>query len=127
LPEKFATLSFQFHGKTLNGTPEQRERSKRAVDATSSTLGFAVGKLYVNQYFSPQAKQQVEAMVENIIAAFAARLDQLQWMTPETRKKARAKLESVTVAVGYPDQWPSLDGLEISAEDPLTNAINAAK
>src|SRR5699024_4194655 len=62
LPKKYADLAFDFHGKTLNGVPQQRERSKRAVASTSSNLGFAVGKLYVDKYFSPEAKQQVQQM-----------------------------------------------------------------
>ena len=127
LPKPFADLAFDFHGKTLNGVPQQRERSKRAVAATSSNLGFAVGKLYVEKYFSPEAKQQVQQMVHNLIAAFHTRLKTLDWMTPETRKKAAAKLDTLEVAVGYPDHWPSYDGLKITDDDPVTNAVNVAK
>ncbi|HET6586618.1 MAG TPA: M13 family metallopeptidase, partial [Oleiagrimonas sp.] len=127
LPEKFADLSFQFHSHTLAGVPQQRERSKRAVSATDSALGFAVGQLYVEKYFSPEAKQQVQQLVQNLIAAFHTRLKTLDWMTPETRAKAADKLDTLKVKVGYPDHWPSYDGLKISADDPLTNAINVSK
>ncbi|HET7301012.1 MAG TPA: M13 family metallopeptidase [Oleiagrimonas sp.] len=127
LPKKFADLSFEFHGKTLNGVPQQQERSKRAVASTSSALGFAVGKLYVEKYFSPEAKQQTQQLVHNLIAAFHTRLKTLSWMTPETRQKASDKLDTLKVAVGYPDHWPSYDGLKISNDDPLTNAINLSK
>ncbi|MDN5864962.1 MAG: M13 family metallopeptidase [Gammaproteobacteria bacterium] len=127
LPKEFARLSFEFHQRTLSGVPEQRERSKRAVEATSHALGFAVGKLYVDQYFSPEAKHKVEDLVHNLIVAFDGRLDALEWMTPATRKMARAKLEALEVAVGYPEHWPSYEGLEISADDPVTNAINVAR
>lgn len=127
LPEKFAKLHFEFHQHTLSGVPQQRERWKRAVAATSNALGMAVGKLYVDKYFPASAKHDVQAMVDNIIAAFGARLDTLDWMTPETREKARAKLDSITVAVGYPEQWPSYEGLNVNDDNPLLNAINAGK
>lgn len=127
LPKSFADLAFQFHGHTLSGIPQQRERSKRAVSATGNALGFAVGKLYAEKYFPAEAKQQAEQMVDNLVAAFRERLDKLDWMTPETREKAKEKLATLEVQVGYPDQWPSHDGLEISADDPLTNAINVSK
>ncbi|HET7611569.1 MAG TPA: M13 family metallopeptidase [Rhodanobacteraceae bacterium] len=127
LPKKFADLSFQFHDHTLQGVPQQRERSKRAVDATSEALGFAVGQLYVERYFPAPAKQQVEQLVQNLIAAFNTRLETLEWMTPATREKARAKLKTLRVQVGYPDHWPSYDGLEITADDPLTNELNVSR
>ncbi len=127
LPKKFADLNFDFHGKTLNGIPQQRERSKRAVAATGDALGFAVGKLYVEKYFPPEAKKQAEDMVYNLIAAFGERLATLDWMTPETRAKAREKLATLKVQVGYPNTWPSYTDLEISADDPLTNAMNVSR
>jgi putative endopeptidase len=127
LPKKFADLSFQFHSHALQGVPQQRERSKRAVDATSEALGFAVGQLYVERYFPASAKQQVEQLVQNLIAAFNTRLETLEWMTPSTREKARAKLKTLRVQVGYPDHWPSYDGLEITADDPLTNELNVSR
>ncbi len=127
LPKKFADLAFEFHGHTLNGVPQQRERWKRAVDATNTDLGMAVGKLYVDEYFPASAKQQVKQMVDNLLAAFHQRLETLDWMTPATRKKAAAKLDSIRVEVGYPEHWPSYDSLEVSADDPLTNAIHAGK
>lgn len=127
LPQKFADLAFEFHGHVLNGVPEQRERWKRAVDATNTDLGMAVGRLYVEKYFPASAKRETEDMVQNIIAAFRSRLDDLDWMTPATREKAAAKLDTLRVEVGYPEHWPSWDGLEVAADDPLTNAVNAEK
>lgn len=127
LPKAFADLSFEFHSHTLSGIPEQRERAKRAVDATSNALGMAVGKLYVQQYFPASSKQQAEQLVQNLIDAFKPRLDTLQWMTPATREKAAAKLGTLQVHVGYPNEWPSYDGLDITADDPLTNAINVER
>jgi putative endopeptidase len=127
LPKPFADLSFEFHEKTLQGVPEQKARWKRAVAATNHALGFAVGKLYVEKYFPPSAKAKIQDLVHNLIAAFGARIHDLTWMQPETKKKAEAKLKTLKVKVGYPDTWPSYKSLTVSDDDPVTNAINAAK
>ncbi len=127
LPKTYADLAFQFHGHTLQGVPQQRPRQKRAVAATSEALGDAVGQIYVKNYFPASAKKQAQKLVHNLIAAFHTRLDKLTWMTPATRKKAAAKLDAIRVEVGYPDHWPSYAGLEISADDPLTNAMHVSK
>jgi putative endopeptidase len=127
LPKPFAKLSFEFHKKTLQGVPEQKARWKRAVAATNHALGFAVGKLYVEKYFPPSAKAKIQDLVHNLIAAFGARIHDLTWMQPETKKKTEAKLKTLKVKVGYPESWPSYKGLTITDNDPLTNAINAEK
>lgn len=127
LPKKFADLSFRFHDHTLQGVPEQKARWKRAVAATNHALGFAVGKLYVEQYFPPSAKAKIQDLVHNLIAAFGNRIDDLTWMQAQTKKKAKAKLKTLKVKVGYPEHWPSYAGLKITDDDPLTNAINAEK
>ncbi len=129
LPSAFANLHFGFHGKVLSGVPQQQPRAKRAIAATSSALGDAVGKIYVKQYFPPEAKKQVEALVHNLIAAFGSRLDTLSWMTPQTRAKAREKLSTLKVFVGYPDpgHWRSYADLKVSAGNPLANAIAVSK
>src|SRR5262245_14058017 len=92
LPQAFDDESFAFYGKALTGTQQKRERWKRAIDATSGALGEAVGRLYVARYFPASEKARVEAMVKNEIAAFARRIDRLDWMTPATKAKAKAKL-----------------------------------
>ena len=121
LPKPFATERFKFYGTTLNGIPQQSDRWKRAVNNTSATLGDAVGKLYVKQYFPPEAKAKIQAMVKNIIAAFGRRIDNLTWMTPATRAKAKAKLDTLYVGVGYPEHWRDYSGLKILRDDPLGN------
>ena len=122
LPKAFADERFNFYGRTLNGVPQQRERSKRAVNATSNALGDAVGKLYVKRYFPPEAKAKVQEMVKNIILAFGRRIDNLDWMSPATRAKAKAKLDTLYVGVGYPEHWRDYAGLKIVRDDPLGNA-----
>src|SRR5215510_6485710 len=122
LPKPFATERFKFYGTTLNGVPRQAGRWKRAVNNTSAALGDAVGKLYVKRYFSPEAKATIQAMVKNIIAAFGRRIDKLTWMSPATRAKAKEKLGTLYVGVGYPEHWRDYSGLKILRDDPLGNA-----
>jgi len=121
LPKAYATLSFNFYGTTLQGTPKQQDRWKRAVSATNTDLGDAVGQLYVKQYFPASSKAKVEDMVKNIVAAFDQRLDTLPWMTPATRAKAKEKIATLRVSVGYPDTWRDYSALQIRADDPLGN------
>ena len=126
LPKAFVDESFAFEGTALTGTPTQRDRWKRGVDATSDALGEAVGKLYVAAYFPAAAKQKVESLVKNILAAFDRRIDALTWMAPATKTKAKAKLAALKVAVGYPDRWRDYSGLEVIKGDALGNATRAA-
>jgi len=122
LPKSFASERFKFYSTTLNGIPQQSERWKRAVNNTSADLGDVVGKLYVKQYFPPDAKAKIQAMVKNIVAAFGKRIDNLTWMTPATKAKAKAKLGTLYVGVGYPEHWRDYSGLKILRDDPLGNA-----
>ncbi len=125
LPAKFDQQSFAFYGTVLSGAQVQRDRWKRAVGATNAALGFAVGKLYTEQYFSPEEKARAEAMVTNIIAAFNERIDRLDWMAPSTKKEAKAKLAVLKVGVGYPDVWPSYAGLRVVPGDAYGNMERA--
>jgi putative endopeptidase len=126
LPKAFADLSFDFYGRTLSGTPQQRDRWKRAVGATSSDLGDAVGKIYVAKYFPASSRARIEQLVKNLLAAFDARIDTLQWMTPATRQKAKAKIATLRVSVGYPDAWRDYSSLQIKPDDALGNHLRAA-
>ncbi len=125
LPQVVYARSFDLYGRTLTGTPEPRPRWKRALDATSEALGDAVGQLYVKRWFPPQAREQVRTMVGNLVTAFGRRIDALAWMTPATRAKARAKLATLRVGVGYPDTWRDHRGLEIRRDDALGNLLRA--
>jgi putative endopeptidase len=122
LPAAFDREAFAFFGQTLSGSPEQATRQKRAVEAASRALGFAVGREYVERYFPASAKQRAEAMVAGIIAAFDRRIDGLAWMAPTTKAEAKAKLRTIRVSVGYPDRWPAYAGLEVVAGDAYGNA-----
>ena len=121
LPKAFVDENFDFHGHVLSGTPALRERWKRGVAATNGALGEAVGKLYVEHYFSPAEKARAAAMVKNLVAAFAQRIDSLEWMAPQTKVKAKEKLATLKVGVGYPDKWRDYSGLKITRGDALGN------
>jgi putative endopeptidase len=125
LPKAFVDEAFAFYGKVLSGTPQLRDRWKRAVDSTGWALGDAVGRLYVQRYFPPEARAQVQAMVGEIIAAFGRRIDNLAWMAPKTKAGAKAKLSTLVVGIGYPDKWRDYSKLEIVRGDALGNAFRA--
>jgi predicted metalloendopeptidase len=127
LPKAFVEESFAFHGKVLAGTQVLRERWKRGVDATSEALGEAVGKLYVQRYFSAAEKARVEGMVKNLVVAFGARIDKLDWMATQTKIRAKEKLATLKVGVGYPDKWRDYSGLKVIRGDALGNAQRAEK
>ena len=125
LPKAFVDEHFAFHERTLSGTPQPPPRWKRAVGETDTALGEAVGQLYVEKYFPPSEKARAEAMVKNLIAAFAARIDKLEWMAPQTRAEAKAKLAVLKVGVGYPDHWRDYSGLRVMPGDAFGNAERA--
>jgi predicted metalloendopeptidase len=126
LPKACVEEAFRFHGMQIQGVAKQRERWKRGVDATSDALGEAVGKLYVAKYFSPSEKARAQKLAANILAAFGRRIDQLTWMTDDTKAKAKAKLAGLKVGVGYPDKWIDYSRLEIVRGDAFGNAERAA-
>jgi putative endopeptidase len=125
LPKAFADEGFTFYGKTLNGVPAQRPRWQRGVDATSGALGEVVGRLYVERHFPPEAKAKVRAMVDDITRAFGRRIDGLAWMTPETKAKAKAKVATLYVGVGYPDKWIDYASLQTAKDDAVGNLLRA--
>ena len=125
LSKAFVDENFAFYGKVLAGTPQLRERWKRAVGSANFSMGDAVGRLYVQHYFPPEAKAKAQAMVADLVQAFGQRIDKLTWMSPQTRAKAKEKLKTLKVGVGYPDVWRDYSGLEISRDNPLDNAYNA--
>jgi putative endopeptidase len=122
LPKAVVEENFAFYGKVLNGTPKQRDRWKRAVANINDSLGDAVGRLYVARYFPAESKARIEDLVKNLLAAFSTGIDDLQWMSPETKVKAKAKLATLRVGVGYPDHWRDFSTLEIKPDDAFGNA-----
>jgi putative endopeptidase len=125
LPKAFVDERFAFYGTVLSGTPQQEERWKRAVNATNDALGEAVGKAYVERYFPPTSKAQLQQMVANIAAAFDRRLDGLTWMAPKTKASAKRKLATLTIGIGYPDRWRDYSTLNVVRGDALGNLQRA--
>lgn len=121
LPKAFADESFDFYGRTAAGLQQQSSRELRAIAATGDALGDAVGKLYVGKYFPARAKSDIQTLVKNIVAAFGKRIDGLTWMSPRTKAKAKEKLGTLYVGVGYPDKFRSYDGVVIKDNDALGN------
>ncbi len=125
LPKKFDEENFSFYGTVLSGTPQQEARWKRAVNFTVGALGDDVSKLYVARYFPPETKAAADQLVHNLIAAMGRRIDQLDWMSAETKAKAHAKLAAFTPKIGYPSQWRDMGGLVITRDDLLGNAMRS--
>jgi putative endopeptidase len=125
LPKAFADENFAFYGTTLNGTPQQQDRWKRAINVVDGQLGEAVGKLYVDKYFTAETKARADAMVANLLAAFDHRIDALDWMSPQTKAQAKKKLAGMQVGMGYPSKWRDYSKLEIKRDDPLGNVQRA--
>jgi putative endopeptidase len=123
LPKAFVEESFAFNGKTLQGTPQLKDRWKRGTDLVGGGLGEAVGQLYVAKHFTPEAKAKADKLVRNLIAAMDKRLAALEWMAPETKAKARVKLAAFTPKIGYPDKWRDYSSLEIVPGDLVGNAL----
>jgi len=121
LPKALAEERFDFFGKTLSGTTEQRPRWQRGVALVNKLLGDAVGQIYAQRYFPPEAKASAQAMVANIIAAFRKRIDALDWMDPSTKAEAQAKLTTLYVGIGYPETWTDYSAYEVKADDVFGN------
>ena len=118
---------FDFYGRVLTGQQEQRPRWKRALDAENQALGMILGRIFVNEYFPDSAKQRYNALVESIRTSYGERLDKLDWMSAETKAKAREKLAAVTKKVGYPDKWKDYSTLTIGRDSYAQNMLLATR
>ncbi len=127
LSRDFDNLHFAFHGKTLSGTEKQQLRWKRAVDAIDGVLGEVVGKIYVEKHFPPQSKERMKVLVENLIEAYRGRIQQLDWMSADTKKQALAKLDKFKPKIGYPDKWRDYSDLSIDRADLVANMMKASE
>ncbi len=121
LPKAFVEEKFNFYGRTLSGIPELRPRWQRGIDFTNFALGDAIGKMYVQKYFPVATQARAQAMTADLIKAFAKRIDALDWMSPETKVKAKQKLETLKVGVGYGEVWRDYSNLKVVKGDALGN------
>jgi putative endopeptidase len=126
LSRPFELAHHEFREKTLSGQPEQKARWKRAVGLVDGQMGEALGKIYVAEYFPPESKAKMEALVADILAAMKIRIEHLTWMGPETKAKALEKLSKFTVKIGYPDKWRDYSSLEVKEGDLYGNFERAA-
>ena len=123
LTDDLVTEDFAFYGRTLSGTEQIRERWKRAVSLVEGLMGDAVGRLYVQHHFPPQAKARMDTLVANLREAYRVSISDLAWMTPETRQRALAKLDKFTAKIGYPKNWRDYSELHIERDDLYGNVI----
>ena len=127
LSDEFVNANFEFYGKKMSGSKELRPRWKRSIDAVNSALGEAVGQLYVEKYFPPQAKDRMLQLVENLKTSLGERIDNLEWMSDTTKSKAHEKLAAFIVKIGYPDKWKDYTSLEIKEDSYWANMMRAAE
>ncbi len=132
LSEPFVQAAFKFYQQDLAGVPEQKPRWKRAVNTIAGARGFgalgdAVGKLYVDRYFTEQAKQEMDLLVGNLLKAFEHSVDDLQWMTDVTKERARQKLRKIGTKIGYTTKWRDYSDLEVKPGDLMGNVLRSRR
>ncbi len=126
----FVEANFKFYQQELAGVPEQKPRWKRAVNTIAGSRGFgalgdAVGKLYVDKYFTQKAKQEMDTLVENLLRAFDESVDDLTWMTDDTKRRARQKLKKIGTKIGYTNKWRDYSSLEVKKSDLVGNVLRS--
>lgn len=125
LPKAFDEENFDFYSHKLTGTPQQQVRWKRCSSATDGALGEALGQLYVQKFFSAEQKSLTSRMVHDIETQMGKDIDQLDWMSPETKVKAKEKLHLIADKIGYPNKWRDYSALEVKPGDAFGNAVRA--
>ncbi|NMP31304.1 peptidase M13 [Thalassotalea sp. M1531] len=119
--------NFEFFSKQLNGRKEQRPQWKRGVSVVNSNLGEVIGKVYVSRHFTPEAKSRMSVLVENLRSAYGSSIDELEWMSADTKKQAHVKLAAFTPKIGYPDKWEDYSSLTIKGNDLIGNIMRSGK
>ena len=127
LPAAFVAEDFAFDQKTLRGVPQMQDRWKRGVSAVDRALTFALGRLYVERYFPPSAKGHAEALIAQMLLTYKTSIEQLDWMGPQTRREALAKLATIRAKVGYPERGRTYDDLVVQREDLVGNVMRARR
>ena len=127
LDDKTYDISFDFYNRTMAGQKEPKPRWKRAVSLIDSSLGEEVGRIYVEKYFSADAKERMQTLVKNLQRAYAMRMENLGWMSDETKQKALEKLSTFRAKIGYPDTWRDYSKLEIKNDSLWENMIRVAQ
>ncbi|CAN5810357.1 M13 family peptidase [soil metagenome] len=125
LSRPFVEAQLAFRGQELQGLEEERPRWKRGVGAVQGAMGEMVGKMYVERHFTPEARARMQGLVDNLLVAFRQGIDELEWMSRETKVEAQAKLATFNTKIGYPDRWRDYSVLQVRAGDAAGNAMRA--
>lgn len=126
LSKEFSQARFDFYGKTLRGQQEETPRWKRVLNTIDGSVGELLGKMYVDKHFKPEAKERMLTMVNNLQEAYATRIQNLDWMSPETKGRALQKLGTFLKKIGYPDKMKTYEGVVINPDTYLKNVENAS-
>ena len=121
LSSELADARFDFRGRVLAGTEADRDRWKRGIDFVSGAMGDALGRIYVERHFQPEARVRMAELVENVIQAFRLGIDRLEWMSPATRAEAHAKLDAFNTKIGFPTKWEDYSALSVRDDDLFGN------
>ncbi|MGN6424010.1 MAG: M13 family metallopeptidase [Asticcacaulis sp.] len=127
LSKRFVDAQWEFRSHTLRGATEQRPRWKRAIGLVEGELGMALGRDYVKLYFPPESKAQVKEIVGNFEMALKGRIENVSWMSPETKAKALEKLSKINAKIGYPDKWRDYSALEVTPDDLFGDVRRASR
>lgn len=127
LPKRLDDENFRFFATVMTGRKAQRPRVDRAIRSADGVLGMPLGKLFVNKYFPESSKQKVSQMIENVRTVYGERIDQLTWMSPETKAMAHKKLKAFTYKIGYPDNWKDYSAINIQRDKLVENIISATR
>ncbi len=125
LSSNFENENFHFYSEVMRGVKQQQPRWKRALGTLDRQMGDALGKLYVEKYFTPDAKSRMDDMVKNLLAAYAQRIATREWMSPETRQQALAKLAAINPKIGYPSKWRDYSALDIRTDSYAQNILRS--
>jgi len=127
LSQEIDSENFDFYSKQLNGRKEQRPQWKRGVSVVNDNLGEVIGKVYVSRHFTPQAKSRMSTLVENLRNSYGNSIDDLEWMSADTKKAAHVKLAAFTPKIGYPDRWEDYSALTIKSDDLVGNILRSSQ
>jgi len=127
LPAEYREARFAFSGRAVRGQTEDLPRWQKAVTVLNGAMGEALGQVYVQQYFPPAHKERMLELVRNLLATYSTSIDELSWMSPETKKAAHEKLAKYGVKIGYPDMWRDYAALSIKAGDAIGNDFRASR
>ncbi len=127
LNDEFVEQNFHFYGKIMTGSEVMKPRWRRVLSTTNGALGEVIGKKFVEKHFPPQAKERMVTLVENLRGALGQRINNLEWMSDDTKERAQEKLATMNVKIGYPDKWEDFSNLEVEDDAYVLNVLRSRK